>query len=177
MPKIKFDHGFPIFGLPTDGPPTSDGGDGDTPPPSMDPGWYYRTTDNDQLATDAVAANWTPTTKLNDVGAGDETTYESGNVSGYLKALLVLDAATAYTAWAGKVFTETPGLVVYYSVNGTDWTIWFNTALPSNLSHLWTATSDTSGDSGAQVYFQFCWHDIVVNDAPEDLRVGDIRLS
>lgn len=125
----------------------------------------------------ALAANWSATTKMNDVGAGDETTYEESAVTAILKVLLVFSSAVTAQSYTSRIYTESGSLLVYYSANGTSWTAWSNPSAPSGPGHVWVDVNDNPADQAGVVYLQLIVQDTSVSDPPAVIRVGDWRVT
>jgi hypothetical protein len=162
--------GFPASGFPVQ----SEDEEAEQP---LAAGFFYRVDDATVDPVDALAENWTLTTKIDDVGAGDETTYEESLVTGIVKILRVFSSLVTAQSYTSRVFVESGSVLVYYSANGTSWTAWSNPSAPSGPGHAWFDVNDDPADQAGVLYLQYIIQDSSVSDPPARARVGDWRIT
>jgi hypothetical protein len=122
-------------------------------------------------------ANWpTSTTKFDDVGAGDQTTYETGGDDGTISCLLVLSSAASRSGYTAEIWFEAPAAYAAYYWDGAAWQAWGSPVASGGLGHSWHSQSETLGAQSSK-YFCFVFDDVASLDPPDAVRVGDWRVS
>ena len=92
-----------------------------------------------------VARGWIATTKFNDVGAGDTTTYEDGVTQiSHLKVFV----STSIATWAQTFFYNTAAASSYYYWTGSAWSPLQDNALEWDVHGSYTSSSRTATLSG-----------------------------
>jgi hypothetical protein len=138
---------------------------------------YYHLKSAATPPPDPTPANYpAATSKFDDVGVGDETTYESGNGGGEITVMLALAAPAVRSGYTAKIWYEAPNVYVAYYWDGAAWVVWGAAAAAGNFGHQWTAVNEALGAQNAQ-YFAFVFDDVGTMDPPDGVRVGDWRVS
>jgi hypothetical protein len=152
------------------------GGSGGGAAAGLAAGYYYQTGLSSPPPNPASGNGWVSTTKFDDVGVGDQTTYESGDGQGQIMVLLVLGASASRSGYTAQIWQEAPATYVAYYWTGAAWAAWGSPVVGGNLGHQWSAVTETLGAQSSQ-YFCFVFDDVASLDPPDAVRVGDWRVS
>jgi hypothetical protein len=161
VPKLTFPFNkHPIEGIPSRGTAPS--------VPELDDNTYYWTADTSPTPPDPITTvGWTATTKMADVGANDQTTYETGESGKYLHVMLYRTPAKTFQSWTATIYAaDTPTVTLLYW-DGSAWQT-YDTPLVGGVP----GWQNISGDPADQSSKAVC---ITVLDSVES-RVGDYRL-
>lgn len=160
---IGTDDGFDI------GPSQNESPDG-----PLAPG-YYVIRDAEDADPVNIDGAWLTTTKFDDVGLNDQTTYEESEsgVTDYVKGLLVYGGLTEITTWTAAVFGNNVTQTLYYSTDGTTWTQWDTLDTAGTGMATW---KNVSANPGLDV-LEILYVQIVHVTAAAVGRIGDWRVS
>jgi hypothetical protein len=162
VPKLTFPFNkHPIEGIPSRTMAPSD-------PPSLTDNTYYWISNASPTPSDPITTvGWTATTKMADVGANDQTTYETGESGKYLHVMLFRNPAKSFQSWTATIYAgDTPTVTLLYW-DGSAWQT-YDTPLVGGVP----GWQNISGDPADQSSKAVC---ITVLDSVES-RVGDYRL-
>jgi len=135
---------WPLLGVPGEG----GGSDGGAAP--MADGSYF-VVQADATPPDPTDPAWTATTKFNDVGVGDETTYEGTSDASaptdYIFGMWYVSASQLWSTYTAKVgFTENGSISVLYWT-GAAWDVWDSPLItPHGGSLTWLALNRNPTD-------------------------------
>lgn len=146
---------------------------------SLSPGYYVIRNEANSTLRNIDNPSWTSTTKFNDVGVNDHTTYEEyslGDNHNYVKALYVYASNVTIDSSTWSVFAESTSVVIYYSTDGTNWTLWAMPVAPANFSKIWSDGNANPTNQTAR-YVQLILDDGATSDPIPRSAIGDWRIT
>jgi hypothetical protein len=164
VPKLT----FPFNKHPIEGVPSRQFGGIIPPLPELtDNTYYYFDSTNPNPPAPITSNGWVATTKMNDVGANDQTTYEMAGEGKYLHVILFRTPAKTFQSWTATIYAgDTPTVTIKYW-DGSFWQA-YDTPVVAGTPGWQNILGNPTDQSSKAV----C---ITVLDSVES-RVGDYRL-
>lgn len=147
---------------------------------SLPAGTYWIGNDTNNTIRNADNPSWALTTRFTDVGVNDHTTYEEATIGGnteWIKALRVYDTPVTIASMTVSFYCEVATFYLYYSEDGTNWTVWGLVPAGAGFGHAWQDTGANPSDVANIRYVQLIAENGIGLDPVADARLGDFRVT
>ena len=152
------------------------------PGPSLAAGYYFRKGATAPDYPEPTAANYTTTTsKFNDVGLNDHTTYEEQASTAvaleqaYIQALYVGASVATLASYTAALYYGNGSTISAKYWTGSAWADWTGAGWPPHLGDAWENGSGNPTDRSTQ--YILLTLDRISDGTGGFIRIGDFRIS